>query len=101
MRGLTKRVSHGESGNPSATGRICLQDVDRAGVEHTSEISLVVAIFTRRDIHPGRALITYQTQAFEIIRRNWFFKPSHIRFGKLVAELERLLSRVGAISVDE
>src|SRR5947209_4456159 len=101
MCSLTKCISYHEPADPSTTSCISLQHVNRAGLEHPSKVSIIVTIFAGRDIHSWRRVVADQTQAFEIIRGNRFFEPSHIRFSELITELERLLSRVTTIGVHE
>ena len=90
-----------KSGDASATGRICLQHIDSFGAQHAAKIRRVVAVFTCCNIHPRGTPIPHESQARQIIRRNWLFKPGHAVFRKLLRLRQCLLSAIGPVGIYE
>src|SRR5262245_26507093 len=90
MMRLNKSGRFEKSAEPRTACCIHLKDVNGAGLEHPPEISGVVAVFARGDIHAGGRMVTNQRKTFEVIRRHRFFKPAHIVCGKQLCEFERL-----------
>ena len=66
-----------EAGDPAAAGRVGLEDVDGAGLEHPPEIEEVVAVLARGDVHAGRGPVAEQPEALEVVGRDRLLEPAH------------------------
>ena len=78
-----------------------MENIDRIRGEHALKISDVVTVLACRDVHPRRPVVAHHAETSEIIGGDRLFKPANIELGKNIAQLERLLARVGAIRIDK
>ena len=65
---ITERRCLQKASEPAAAGRIGLQDINRAALEHSPEIIDIVTVLARCDFHRLRRVLSNQTQTFQIIR---------------------------------
>ena len=71
-----------EAGDPAAAGRVGLEHVDGAGLEHPAEIGQVVAVLAGGDVHAGRAAVAEQPQPVEVVGGDRLLEPGHPQLGE-------------------
>ena len=99
LEGLAQRARLQETCDAAAAGRVCLKDIHRSSCQHPAKIIDIIAVFSGGDVHTGGRAISKKTQAFQVIRRYWFLKPTHIEFGKVLCLGKCLLARIRSIGI--
>ena len=88
-----------KSSYASTARGIGLQHIDRTSGKHALKIERVVAILSRRDLHPRWGAIANEPQTFQIIGRNWLFKPTNIELRELLRLGQSLFAGVSPVGV--
>jgi hypothetical protein len=90
-----------KSRDTAAAGCVCLQYIHSPCLQHATKIAGIVTILTSRDVHARWTSIAEQPQSREVIGRYGLFEPTNIQICELLSLVERLLSAVSAVGVDE
>src|SRR6185437_2498549 len=99
MMGLAQCCCLKKTRDASAAGRVRLQYVHGASVEHPPKIACVISIFPSGNVHSRRSAIAQQSQAFKVIRRNRLLKPADTQVSELLSLQERLFSAARSIRI--